>query len=224
MCKFSASIGAVTTDSPPRPARSDRVRNRAALLDAARVLLRQDPDASVDAIAAAAGLTRRALYGHFPSREALVTELATEGALRVAAAAAASRDDDPVVDVALVGRLVWDDVEAVRAMTLSVVRGPLRETVMADPLAALHARLVDDVTRAAAAGRARGDLPAQTVARLVEGAAFTALDESVRSPLGREEGRRLVILAGLGALGLSWREAGDLLDEHADRLVLDVRR
>ena len=213
----------MTTDSPARPARSDRVRNRAALLEAARAVLRRDPDASVDAIAAAAGLTRRALYGHFPSREALVTELATAGARRVAAAAAASRDDDPVVDIALVGRLVWDDVEAVRAMTLSVVRGPLREAIMGDPLAPLHARLVDDVTRAAAAGTARDDLPPQTVARLIEGAAFTALDESVRSPLGREEGRRLVILAGLGALGLSWREAHAVLDAQPDRLVEDAR-
>lgn len=208
----------------PRPARGDRVRNRAALLDAARAQLRLDPDASIEAIAAAAGLTRRAVYGHFPSREALVAELATEGARRVAAAAAASRDDDPVVDIALVGRLVWDDVEAVRAMTLSVVRGPLRETVLADPLAPLHRRLVDDVARAAAAGAARDDLDAETVARLVEGAAFTALDESVRLPLDREAGRRLVILAGLGALGLSWREAHALLDAHADRLVRDGAR
>ncbi|MFD1720605.1 TetR/AcrR family transcriptional regulator [Amnibacterium endophyticum] len=208
----------------PRPLRGDRVRNRAALLDAARAQLRLDPDAPLEAIAAAAGLTRRAVYGHFPSREALVAELATAGARRVADAAAASRHDDPVVDIALVGRLVWDDVEAVRAMTLSVVRGPLRETVLADPLAPLHRRLVEDAAAAAAAGIARDDLPPETVARLVEGAAFTALDESVRASLGREEGRRLVILAGLGALGLSWREAAALLESHAGRLLRDGDR
>jgi len=62
------------------------------------------------------------------------------------------------------------------------------------------------------------------VARMIEGAAFTALDESVRTPLTREEGRRLVILAGLGALGLSWRQAGAVLEAHADRLVRDGAR
>lgn len=208
----------------PRPARSDRVRNRAALLDAARTLLRLDPEASIDAIAAAAGLSRRALYGHFPSRDALVAELATDGARRVAAAAAVASDPDPVVDIALVGRAVWDDVESIRVMTSAVLRGPLRETVLSDPLAPLHARLADDVARAAAAGTARDDLPPDTVARLIEGAAFTVLDESVRAPLGREEGRRLVILAGLGALGLSWREAHAVLDAHDDRLLQEDPR
>lgn len=209
----------MTTAEHVRAPRSDGLRNRAALLAAARELLRREPDASVDAIAAAAGLSRRALYGHFATREELVTELATEGARRVADASEALRDDDPVVDIALVGRLVWDDVEAVRAMTLSVLRGPLRETVMNDPLAGLHARLVADVEQAAAAGTGRTDLPAGTVARLIEGAAFAVLDESVRKPLGRAEGRRLVILAGLGALGLSWREAAEVLAVHDHRLL-----
>lgn len=212
------------SSSAPRPARSDRVRNRAALLDAARALLRRDPDASVDAIAAAAGLSRRALYGHFPTREALVTELAVDGARRVAAAAGSDADPDPVVDIALVGRLVWDEVESIRAMTLSVVRGPLRETVLREPLAPLHARLVADAARAAEGGAGRSDLPVETVARLIEGAAFAALDESVRTAVEREEGRRLVILAGLGALGLSWRQAQAVLEAHADRLLQDGPR
>lgn len=207
-----------------RAPRSDAARNRTALLDAARLTLRLDPDASTDAIAAAAGLSRRALYGHFASREALITEIATEGARRVATAVAALHDEDPVVDLALVGRLVWDDVESIRAMTHSVVRGPLRHTVLDDPLAPLHARIVDDVTRAATAGSGRTDLPAEIVARLVEGAAFTVLDESIHFPFSRAEGRRLVILAGLGALGLSWRDAGAVLDAHHDRLLQEDPR
>ena len=113
-----------------RAPRSDAAKNRAALLDAARVELNRDPDASLDAIAAAAGLTRRAVYGHFASRDALVAELAALGAARVAAAVDAIHDADPVLDLALIGRLVWDDVEHVRAMTRSVVRGPLREQVL----------------------------------------------------------------------------------------------
>ncbi|MGN6446240.1 TetR/AcrR family transcriptional regulator [Amnibacterium sp.] len=208
------------TDQPRvRAPRTDAAKNRAALLEAARALLNRDPDASLDAIAAGAGLTRRSVYGHFASREALVAELAALGAARVAAAVADVHDPDPVRDRALVGRLVWDEVEHVRAMTRTVVRGPLREQVLGGALGPLHARIVADVEAAGRAGAGRTHLPAETVARLIEGAAFTVLDESLRSPVSRQEGRRLVVLSGLGALGLSWREAGAVLERHADRLA-----
>jgi AcrR family transcriptional regulator len=217
-------MGAVSASSPPRAPRSDAAKNRAALLDAARAELNRDPDASLDTVAAAAGLSRRSVYGHFASREALVAELAAIGAARVAAAVDAIHDADPVLDLALVGRIVWDDVEHVRAMTRSVVRGPLREQVLAGELGPLHARIVADVELAARTGAARTDLDPETVAHLVEGAAFTVLEESLRRPMAREEGRRLVVLAGLGALGLSWREAQALLEQHTDRLVTEGAR
>jgi len=212
------------TETRVRAPRSDAAKNRAALLDAARALLNRDPDASLDAIAAAAGLTRRSVYGHFPSRDALVAELGAMGAARVAAAVDAIHDPDPVLDLALVGRLVWDDVEHVRAMTRSVVRGPLRDQVLQSGLGPVHARIVADVELAAQIGAARTDLPAETVARLIEGAAFTVLDESLRRPMTKQEGRRLVVLAGLGALGLSWREANTLLESHIDRLAPEEDR
>ena len=208
------------TSSPGiRAPRSDALKNRAALLDAARVELNRDPDASLDAIAAAAGLSRRSVYSHFPSREALLAEIASLGATRVAAAVDAIHDADPVVDLALVGRLVWDDIEDVRAMTRSVVRGPMREQVLRGELGPLHARIVADVELAAQTGAGRTDLPAETVAHLIEGAAFAVLDESLRRPMSRQEGRRLVVLAGLGVLGLSWREAQAVLETHLDRLA-----
>jgi hypothetical protein len=40
----------------------------------------------------------------------------------------------------------------------------------------------------------------------------------------KQEGRRLVVLAGLGALGLSWREAQALLTTHIDRLAPEEDR
>lgn len=214
----------MTSTTRVRAPRSDAAKNRTALLDAARAELHRDPDASLDTIAAAAGLTRRSVYSHFPSREALIAELAAHGAARVAAAVDAIHDADPVLDLALVGRLVWDDVEHVRAMTRSVVRGPLREQILSGSLGPVHTRIVTDVELAARTGAGRTDLQPEVVARLIEGAAFAVLDESVRLPVGREDGRRLVILAGLGALGLSWREAQDVLARHADRLVEEAAR
>jgi AcrR family transcriptional regulator len=203
----------------PRAPRRDAAENREALLDAARRILNEDPEASLDAIAAGAGLSRRAVYGHFPSRNTLVAELAERGAARVAAAIADATAEDPVLDAALLGRVVWDEVEHVRAMTSAIVHGPLRERIGA-ALGPIHERLVADARRAGERG-GRSDLPPETVARLIEGAAFTVLDESLRSPLSRRDGRRLVVLAGLGALGLSWREAGELLDRNAALLMED---
>ncbi|GAA2844430.1 hypothetical protein GCM10020220_037150 [Nonomuraea rubra] len=57
----------------PVPARrADAERNIAAILEAGTRLLSADPTASVADIAKAAGVGRVTLYGHFPSREALV--------------------------------------------------------------------------------------------------------------------------------------------------------
>ena len=208
----------MTTAARARAPRRDAASNREALLEAARTILNRDPEASLDTIAVAAGLTRRAVYGHFPSRNTLLAELADRGAARVAAAVDSARAEDPVLDIALLGRLVWDEVEHVRAMTRVVVHGPLRERI-GPVLGPIHERLVTDAEHAARLGSGRDDLPAELVARLIEGAAFTVLDESARADLSRTEGRRLVILAGLGALGLSWREAHALLE--ANRTLLD---
>jgi AcrR family transcriptional regulator len=204
----------------PRARRKDATENREALLAAARRELAEDPAASLDAIAAAAGLSRRAVYGHFPNREALLAELLERGAARVASAVNAVEHSEPLAEIALLGRVVWDQVDDVRAITLLAVRSPFRARI-APALDLLHSRITDAPARAARDGSARTDLPASTVARLVEGAAFTVLDEATRSRLSREQGVRLVVLAGLGALGLGWREADAFLAEHAGELGLD---
>jgi AcrR family transcriptional regulator len=203
-----------------RARRKDAAENREALLAAARRELAADPAASIDAIAAAAGLSRRSVYGHFPSREALLAELLERGAARVASAVNAVEHATPLAEIALLGRVVWDQVDEVRAITLFAVRGPFRDRI-APALALLHDRITDATARAAAAGDARTDLSPATVARLVEGAAFTVLDEAARSGLTRAEGVRLVVLAGLGALGLGWRDADAFLAAHAGELGLE---
>ncbi len=54
---------------------SARERNRRSILDAAQAVLREDPDASLDEVAARAGVVRRTVYGHFTSRHDLVVAL-----------------------------------------------------------------------------------------------------------------------------------------------------
>jgi TetR/AcrR family transcriptional repressor of mexCD-oprJ operon len=52
--------------------RADAEQNTARILDAAAVCLRRSPTASMGEIAQTAGLGRVTVYGHFPSRDALV--------------------------------------------------------------------------------------------------------------------------------------------------------
>ncbi|MEV6842832.1 TetR/AcrR family transcriptional regulator [Actinoplanes sp. NPDC051411] len=55
-----------------RKRRLDAERSRAAVLDAAIAVLGQQADASIEDIAAAAGVVRQTVYAHFPSRTALL--------------------------------------------------------------------------------------------------------------------------------------------------------
>ncbi len=55
--------------------RADARRSIDAILSAARSVLGARPDASVEEIATAAGVSRQTVYAHFPSREALIDAL-----------------------------------------------------------------------------------------------------------------------------------------------------
>ncbi|MFD2794510.1 TetR/AcrR family transcriptional regulator [Promicromonospora vindobonensis] len=70
----------MSTDTRPRR-RADAERSIARIVSAARVSLSEDPDATIDAIATAAGVGRMTLYGHFKTRADLV-EAALVDALR----------------------------------------------------------------------------------------------------------------------------------------------
>ena len=82
-----------------RPRRSDAQRSAAAVLDAAVSVLGRSPDASMEQIAAAAGVTRPTIYAHFGSREGLVAAVldrVTDEAL--VAIEAAALDEGPAAD------------------------------------------------------------------------------------------------------------------------------
>jgi AcrR family transcriptional regulator len=88
-------------DAVPRPSRrrSDARRSIDAILDAARTVLGERPDASMEDIATTAGVTRQTVYAHFPSRDVLITALLhAAGAETVAAMDAAGLDTAPPVD------------------------------------------------------------------------------------------------------------------------------
>jgi AcrR family transcriptional regulator len=200
----------MTSTAPERAPRKDAAENREAILRAAALLLNDDPDASLEAIAVAAGLSRRALYGHFATRDDLLRELVVRGAARITAALPPIAEGDSRLQLAAIGARLWDEVEHVRVMARVAVRGPLAP-VVADALEPLRRTLREVIERGIRAGELRQDVDAPTLARLVEGGALAVLDEAIRRPLSRERARELVVLGALGTCGLGWREAGELL-------------
>jgi len=173
-------------------------------------LLNRDPAVPLEAIAAEAGLSRRSVYGHFATRDDLVREVTLRGAARVGAAALPEPTDDPVVQLATLGARLWAEVAHVRVMAQLTVRGPMMHDV-ATALAPLRAFLRETVRRGVAEGRMRDDVALDTLARLVEGAALSVLDEAATHGLDRAEGHRLVMLTVLAVVGLGWREAAELI-------------
>ncbi|GAA2034257.1 hypothetical protein GCM10009819_18070 [Agromyces tropicus] len=200
------------TDAGRRTPRRDAAENREALLNAAVATLAADPEASLEAIAAAAGLSRRALYGHFAGRDELIAALIDRGAERLVAAAGTIDHADATVAMALLGARLWDAVEHVRLLAQVALRRPYVERA-ASALAPVRERLAALVERGVADGSVRSDIRPAVLARLVEESALAVLAEAARVGLPHDEGRRLVMLAALGTAGLSWREAGALITD-----------
>lgn len=98
--------------------------NRRRILDIALAELLRDPDASMDQIARAAGVVRRTVYGHFPSREALISTLLDGAVEAVAAAHAEGRvgAEDPAECVARTTLAVWRVADRYRILVGLVQR------------------------------------------------------------------------------------------------------
>ncbi|MFT3901266.1 MAG: TetR/AcrR family transcriptional regulator [Gordonia sp. (in: high G+C Gram-positive bacteria)] len=159
---------------PPGPP-VDPAQRREELLDAAEAVLReQGPDAGLADVAAAAGLTRSAVYASFADRNAVLSALATRHAAR------------------LVGRLVdivggiSDPAEQTRASIDILAAWFEDEPELSQALAghllpttpAAGGMVVDTIAAILAEGfRSRGsdDAPAQTWARALIGAVSSTI-------------------------------------------------
>jgi hypothetical protein len=82
---------------------------------------------------------------------------------------------------------------------------------VANALAPARRRLHHAVVRGVSAGQLREDIEPNTLARLIEGAALSVLDEANRTRISRTRGNELVMLATLSTAGLGWREADALI-------------
>ncbi len=209
----------VTTTAPVRRPRKDAAANRAGILRAAATMLASDPSASIDQIARAAGLSRRALYGHFDDRHALLTELIMGGSQRFNAIAASIDDTDAPLALARLTARLWTEAAHVQiAAALALTEAHVEETAAA--LAPLRRTVAAIVRGGQEAGTLRTDITAPTLARLIEEAARLAVSRiDASSPAATD----LAVRAVLSIAGLSWRETETLLATHPD-IVADAAR
>lgn len=202
---------AESTESPrARGPRRDAAANREALLAAAVRLLRSDIDAPLEAIAAEAGLSRRAVYGHFANRDDLVREVLQQGAARVAASLDPISHPDPRVEIALYGATLWREVQHALVTADFAVRGPHTQLV-GKALEPAREKLRQTVRRGVRSGALRRDIRSTALAALIEGAAVSVLTEATRTGLDARAGHTLVMVAALSMAGLGWRDADELV-------------
>ncbi|MGW1913708.1 TetR/AcrR family transcriptional regulator [Streptomyces sp. NPDC002076] len=173
-----------TTDTPGRTVqRKDAHSNHRRILATARRKLREDPDASLDSIAQAAGVARRTLYGHFPSRHALIADLTQEAGheLRQAFARARTADADPVEAMTRMVLAAWTVGDHYR-MLIALGRRHLGEDAIRTTLAPARAEAVATLRRGQREGVFADHLPAPVLAQALEALMLALAEENAACP------------------------------------------
>jgi AcrR family transcriptional regulator len=181
--------------------RGDARSNRARLLASARQKLRYDPDASLDSIARAAGVTRRTFYGHFSGRQALIATLTQEAgeALRQAFTADHVPGAGPLEAMARMALAAWS-VGDQHHMLISLGRHGAGEEAIRAALAPAREVAVATVRRGQEQGVFADHLPAPVLARALEALMLALAAESAASdwadPTGEAAATALLVAAG----------------------------
>ncbi|MBX7553264.1 TetR/AcrR family transcriptional regulator [Streptomyces sp. NPDC004232] len=173
-----------TTDIPGRTVqRKDAHSNHRRILATARQKLREDPDASLDSISQAAGVARRTLYGHFPSRHALIADLAQEAGheLRQAFDRARTADADPVEAMTRMVVAAWTVGDHYR-MLITLGRRHLGEDEIRTTLAPARAEAVATLRRGQREGVFADHLPAPVLAQALEALMLALAEENAAGP------------------------------------------
>ena len=186
--------------------------NRRRILDVALAELLRDPDASMDQIARAAGVVRRTVYGHFPSREALISTLVDEAVEALSAAHAAGREDvrDPAEAVARSVLAVWAIADryrllvalAQRTVTMQGIRERLAP-VRQESIGLLQHGLDEDVFSS--------PLPAPALAYVHEQMLFAVMEAVNDGLLAAREAGRCAAVTVLTAAGVPASKATELV-------------
>jgi AcrR family transcriptional regulator len=161
-----------------RRRRSDARRSIDAILNAARIVLGERSDASMEEIATTADVTRQTVYAHFPSREALIAALIEAAAAEYAALLdAAGLDTDPPADaLAQFLDAGWRFLRRY-PLLLHSTAAQLHRPKSNDPHDVVPPRLERLIQRGQRTGDFDGSLPAAWLAAAVIGLQHTAAAE-----------------------------------------------
>ena len=164
------------------PLRADAERNVRSIIDAAITLLAVEPDASMERVAAAAGVGRATVYRHFANREQLVREI-HDRALRDARDAVLSSHPEEGSALEALERsirailVVGDRYRLVRQIPPGDKELMARAEEVGAPLVAM-------IERGQRSGELRKDLPARWIAAslgaLVQAVTRAMIDGGVR--------------------------------------------
>jgi AcrR family transcriptional regulator len=155
--------------------RSDARRNRDTVINAAIELLGENPNASMQEVAAASGLGRTTVYRHFPSRETLLVSLferVVEEAQRISASIIAE-DGGAELILRRMGREFV--LLGGRFRFLSAFIG--ETTVLEESKIAPHDPVADFIRAGQASGELVSDLPQLWVQSMLQAMSIAATDD-----------------------------------------------
>jgi len=191
----------VATRAPraARPQRADARRNIAAILDAATEGLARDPEISIAGIAAAAGVGRITLYGHFKTRADLVDAVLARTVERADAILdATDTSGDPAQALARLVASSWQIVDQFRNILLAAQR-----ELPAERIRGVHDRILRRIqsliTRGQQAGAFRRDLPQQWLITTAYSLMHAAAEDTTAGRLDPGDAARLITATLLAA-------------------------
>jgi AcrR family transcriptional regulator len=174
-------VSPLAPEPAPRRRRADAVHNAEAILDAAATVLGEQPDAGLATVAQAAGISRKTLYTHFPSRDILISALIDRATTRVVTALDAADLDTGPADAALVRLLEtgWTSLD-----TDPFLLHLATPAVSPDQDRDRHAPIMERLHRVVARGRREGDIAADLTIEWILAAVLSlghAAGEEVRA-------------------------------------------
>lgn len=198
------------------PKRRHARANRVAIVEAAIVALAADPDASMAEVARAAGVVRRTVYAHFPSRQDLLEGIAEEAfAELMAVSGQGDETRDPAEALAELTLQIWPVGDRFRLL-LSVARKEIGDTRIHHMLEPMRAVLGDIVQRGQDNGTFSTYLPVEVLVATAEAVTLGQLEQANRG-LITDRGQTCAV-TGLVLMGLPPERAHVVVDRVVDRL------
>lgn len=194
--------------------RRDARSNRARILHVAQGVLADNPDATINDVAAAAGVVRRTVYAHFASREALIDGIALEAAESISAALGrVPAADESAVTVFVRQTLALTRVGDQYRLLLAVARTDLGHNSIHDLLGPMRDAAAAVIRRGQREGVFSSYLAAEVLILNIEAIALSILDATNAGLIGDPAGAATT--SSLVLLGIA--------PDDAERIVADVR-